>query len=409
MFADLGNGDDVPLCDWHAAARAAGTWRRRAHRLLCWSTAIGAAALPVSMPLGTAALGVGLFAALLCRAPLQRAPGFALGVIFSVWCLVSVAVTYGGGSLRLSLVYSWLAFAVGYVVYHDRTTRLLALRLLAASLSAAALLALAQFTVGLDPASKPLRLSPDGQRHAMAYGFLGYHLTYGAVAALVLPVFLAEGRRGIVGGVAGALGALLSVARLAYLGAVAGTVAYATLAAVRRGRALALALVVGLTACGAMAFLAPDKARAVLEMRDGRFAIWEVTFAIIDDHPILGVGGRSNFERDYVARWPEVVGWRPDLPFSEPKMAHPHNSFLSITANHGLPALGLYLLLLFGFVHAARRAGARHRQAGAAAAAVLVTFVVAGQFNDLAAQSETGYAFFIALALALTGRRVCES
>ena len=407
--AQHGCGGSALLLEWHAAAaRAEGWLRPLAYRVLRWSAAIGAAALPISLALGTAALGVALLAAVLCRAPLWRAPGFTLALAFSAWCLVSVAATWSGDSLRLSLVYSWLAFPVAYVAFHDRATRTLALRLLAAALGAAALLAVVQFTVGFAVGHPPLRIARDGVRYAWASGFLNYHLTFGAVAALLLPVFVAEGRRGLLGGVSAGLAVVLSVARLAYLGVVAGLVCFATLTAARRGRAFALTLLAGAAACAALALLSPAKLRSAMELRDGRFAIWEVTTTIIDAHPVLGVGGRKAFEREYSARWPEVVGWRTDLPMHEPTVKHAHNSFLSITALHGLPALGLYLLLLVGLARAARRIRAPDRRAGAAAVAVLVTYVVAGQFNDLAGQGETGYAFFIALALALTGRRAEE-
>lgn len=406
LLAKHGCGRAAPLLEWHAtAARVEGWLRPLAYRVLRWSAAIGAAVLPISLMLGTAALGVALLAALLCRAPLRRAPGFALSLAFSAWCLVSVAVNWSGETLRLSLVYSWLAFPVAYVAFHDRATRTLALRLLAASLSAAAVLAVGQFTVGFAVGHRPLRIASEGVRFAMASGFLNYHLTFGAVAALLLPVFLAEGRRGLVGGASAGLAVVISVARLAYLASVAGLVCFATLAAARRGRALALVLLAGALAFAALALLQPAKLRSAMELRDGRFAIWEVTTTIIDAHPVLGVGGRRAFTREYETLWPEVVGWRSDLPCHEPSVTHAHNSFLSITALHGLPALGLYLLLLVGLARAAHRATARDCRAGAAAAAVLMTYVVAGQFNDLAGQGETGYAFFIALALALTGRR----
>lgn len=408
MRTESGNGHDEALLAWHAATTACPQpWRRAAYLALRWSTAIAAAALPISLPLATAALVVALLAALVGRAPIHRAPGFAIAAAFSAWCLVSVAAGWTPGSQRLSVLYSWLAFPVAYLAYHDRATRQLALRLLVATLCAALLLAVVQFVVGFDLDRRPLRVSPDGSRFAHASGFLGYHLTYGAVTALLLPVFLAErGTRGrAIGAAAAGAAVVVSVARLAYLGAMAGVTAFLALAAVRRARALALAALLCITAAGGMALLAPDKLRAAATLQDGRFAIWQVTNDIIRDHPMLGVGGRRGYERAYVARWPEVVGWRDDLWVREPRMPHAHNSFLSIAAQHGLPALALYLLLMYRFARAAGQAGGRDRLAGAAAAAVLVTFVVCGQFNDLACQGETAYAFALALALALTGRR----
>lgn len=71
-----------------------------------------------------------------------------------------------------------------------------------------------------------------------------------------------------------------------------------------------------------------------------RFALWESTEAMIEDHPLLGVGWGT-----YYLAYPLYNFFIQDAGVT---IYHAHNMYLSIAAEAGLPGLLLYGILFFG-------------------------------------------------------------
>ena len=331
-------------------------------------TTVALLALPLSLAVMNIGLVLCVVGALVAWAPLYATPGFRWGVAFTACCVVSEILGWAGDGVaptRLNLLYSWLMLPLGLAAWSDARARHPALRALVIGLLAAAALALVQFTVGYDISRRPLRVALEGARFSPVSGFLGYNLTYGAVACLAGAALLGATRelgRGwrTTGRVAALAGVALSIARLALIGAVAVVVRLAL--ATGRWRRAALPVAVGaLVACGLLLQqLAPEKFAGLVHFEDGRRYIWSISAGMVGDHP-LSLGGPKRFQAEYARRWPAAFGWRNDLVV-------------------------------------------RHdREAAAGAAAVLAAFIVAGLFNNLVGQGETAYATWLALSGARRG------
>ena len=376
-------------------------------------TTVALLALPLSLAVMNIGLVLAVVGALVARAPLYATPGFRWGVAFTGCCVVSEILGWAGDGVaptRLNLLYSWVMLPLGLAAWSDARARHLALRALVIGLLAAAALALVQFTVGYDINRRPLRVALEGARFSPVSGFLGYNLTYGAVACLTGAALLGATRelgRGwrTTGRVAALAGVVLSIARLALIGAVAAVVVRLALATGRWRRAALPVAVGALVACGLLLQqLAPEKFAGLVHFEDGRRYIWSISAGMVGDHP-LGLGGPKRFQAEYARRWPAAFGWRNDLVVREPHVNHAHNNALVIATQNGLPALVCHLGLLIAVGLAILRVARHDREAAAGAAAVLVAFIVAGLFNNLVGQGETAYATWLALALALTGAR----
>lgn len=89
-------------------------------------------------------------------------------------------------------------------------------------------------------------------------------------------------------------------------------------------------------------FLRPDLEIQSLPTYYMRVALWEKAVGLIRQRPIWGVGPQMFYETD----WPLT---RPDgAPLENDKrlMQHPHNYYLQIAVEYGLPTLAAYLLLV---------------------------------------------------------------
>jgi hypothetical protein len=419
------------------AAIDAGSWRDP-RRFGLWVMRLGIATALGGLVLKIGLLNTGVISAMvgwaLCRVPLWRLAGFWWGLTFAGWCLMaSLVAKYGGGDADpihgYGLLYSWLALYLGQAAFTGpRGRRVLAGALmgLTATVFASTLLASMQFFIGHHN-DYPWRLlqAPLGERAVISEGFEDINLTQGFVMSVVALLMgfgpghaEAKTRAGTSVGtadhdrlpmvrrhrwLAGAMATfavLISGARGAVLGGSCGIWAGCAGFGWRfLLRAVLVTVVVGICAVAALAVLRPDKFDAMRHGHDGRWVIWRTSVAMIAAHPVTGVGGPEAFKRSFNETFPVVApGEIPEFAGGAP---HAHNSFLTIAANHGIPAVFLYIV----FLAAALRGAFRGGWGRALALAVVADAVIDGQFEDLAGHTVPAYALFLTLAVAsLPGR-----
>jgi O-antigen ligase len=290
----------------------------------------------------------------------------------------------------------------------DRRVFSWACSLLAAAVLAAGVVSVGQFAIGLGTHA-PLRVDRYGPR-GMAVGFFSIHLTHGFVMCVAFLALRAAHRRwsegavlGRLGVAAAAVGLVLSRARLAYVGVAAGIW---TAIAARGGRHLVRATVVALALVlllsGLMWRFEPERFGEMMRGENGRWAIWRASAAVAAEFPLLGAGSPEACKERYRQIYPTVV---PDVPTEFPEGApHAHNSFLSIAAIYGIPALLIYLGLLAAWLLAAFRERRGCADCWSLVSAVLAATVTAGMFENLAGHSVPAYATFMGLGLAFALR-----
>jgi len=413
------------------AAIDAMSWRDP-RRFGLWVMRLGIATAVGGLVLKIGLLNTGVISAMvgwgLCRVPLWRLAGFWWGVAFAGWCLMAAMVAkYGGGDADpihgYGLLYSWLALYLGQAAFAGPLGRRVlagALMGLTATVFASTLLASMQFFVGHHN-DYPWRLlqAPLGERAVISEGFEDINLTQGFVMSVVALLMgfgpghaeakTAEKSDGNADGdrlpmlrrhrwLAGAMATyavLISGARGAVLGGICGIWAGCAGFGWRfLLRAVLATILVGICAVAALAVLRPDKFDAMRHGHDGRWVIWRTSVAMIAAHPVTGVGGPEAFKRSFNETFPGVApGEIPEFAGGAP---HAHNSFLTIAANHGIPAVFLYII----FLATALRGACRGGWGRALALAVVADAVVDGQFEDLAGHTVPAYALFLTLAIA---------
>jgi O-antigen ligase len=219
-----------------------------------------------------------------------------------------------------------------------------------------------------------------------AFGTLGNPNWVGGFLAVTLPLALtgfdaaapggARRRRAALIVAATVAGLLLTLSRGAWVAATAGVVLLVLLRPDLPWRRIALASTVGAALAASLAALrfGGEEVRAALGRRgsvDGRVRMWDATASMIAQRPLTGWGPARfpvvypPFQRDHLrARGEHAVTDLTD---------HPHNEYLHLAAEAGLPA-ALALLAVFGVA----LAEATMRRTGAGAAAALVALAVHG-------------------------------
>lgn len=256
-----------------------------------------------------------------------------------------------------------LAFGAGYVSTRGPADYdALAMGVVAAGLAASAV-ALAVWGLGLYVHAEPwpglavsVGMPPEIHRANGIWGHPNHFAAY-AVLALLAGLGLPE-RRGPGAAALGALAALvllagvvLSGSRGAWLGLVAGLALFALTAAPRLGAGL----LGGLAAVAAMAEGAVRARLAGALVDPYRLAAWKSALAMIAERPFLGFGP-GGWVRGYPA-------YR--LPAETLNQPHPHDYFLQVAVEYGVPA-ALGLVALVGAALAVM-----HRRPGRASAALL--------------------------------------
>ena len=345
-------------CEHSRGAEVIATWQRRqaAGPLATWggrllaagflSACLGACMSPPLLNLG---LGLGLAGALLAQAPIHRLPGFWVAMAMSVWMCLSFAVNLPS-TKRLAfpgLAYSWPALYVFAFAASDLRIRRYGLGLLGLGGISAAVLAIGQFSIGLDIEQPPFRIAETGERATRAVGWFSHHIRFGIAMSQLAVVALAADACGwswrwrFLPLMFGMVGAVISgsrgvIAPLAFgLGAVLGG---------RGGRWVMIGLlsaagVLGLGLTGIL-WLQPERAHLALKGEDVRLEVWRTTLCIIKDHPLLGVSP-AGFDHAYT----QVIESGRSM-IENPWALQPgnaHNQYLSLAAYFGLPGLVLFL------------------------------------------------------------------
>lgn len=392
-----------PVSAFHAGL--AGLGQRHPRIVGLWLLRLGVIVLLVGCCTGVALANIGFFiaagGALIAGAPLLRLPGSRIGLVFAGWVgLSAVAAVLSGRSdvpIRgYGLLYTWIAGPLAQVALAHAATRRWALTAFAVACVASSLLAVAQYVLGWR-AEAPLHFDPTATGHRWFHGsgFFGVHLTQGFVMSLGVVALASTGL--LWGSAAAAVALLVSQARGSFVGM---AIAVGAALVSRGGRALwagsLAAIVVLLTAGAFLQATQPGKLQAALRGEDGRWPIWRTSLAIAAEQPVLGAGGPEAYKERYVSLYPTVVpGHASEFAEGSP---HAHNSFLSLVAKNGIPALLLYLCLWAVLLRAAWQPNGAARSLAAGA---LGTAVGSGMFEDLAGHAVPSYALFVLLGLAI--------
>jgi len=89
---------------------------------------------------------------------------------------------------------------------------------------------------------------------------------------------------------------------------------------------------------GGIAYTIPQIHKRILQItdskeNDSRIKIWKVTFKIIKDHPILGIGNGNfpNVYQQYIKKFPQLIN-----TYGTSDILHPHNIFLKFQSELGI-------------------------------------------------------------------------
>jgi hypothetical protein len=145
----------------------------------------------------------------------------------------------------------------------------------------------------------------------------------------------------------------------------------------------------------------PGRLTSLLDTREGttffRIQLWRSSLAMIQDHPLLGVGP-DNFLYHYRTQYVMPAAWQ------EYDLSHPHNLVLDFWLRLGVLGLGIAVWLLVGFFRRGLRAY-RHLQDGIDRLLVLglmggmVAFGVHGLVDHAFFLVDLAFAFMLMLAL----------
>ncbi|BDG07157.1 O-antigen ligase family protein [Anaeromyxobacter paludicola] len=297
----------------------------------------------------------------------------------------------------------------------SRRLALGALGLWAAAALLPSVIAFAQYRTGLDPwfaiGMRPRPIvapAPKYPGHFAAMGFftwyqrLAHNLTPPALLAAALalhPGLPVRWRRFL--GLAAALACaavLLTLSRAAWFALFAGL---ALLAVARGGRAARIGVPAALAGALLLGLAQPALRARLLHLGDAestgdRKLIWSVCAAVVEDHPLTGVGFGS-LPRRAIPYWDRISpGWT--------LRAWCHDSFFSAWAEGGpllfLAVLLYWLLLLRAFARWGRAGGPVSRAAAAGGLAAAGAMLLNSLGHDLFYASESMYGLGFALGIA---------
>lgn len=258
-------------------------------------------------------------------------------------------------------------------------------------------------------------------RDERAAGFYGHYTTYAEtlqlVASLVLGLFVALPRKshlkGLLFGAAFAAmsGALiLTVTRASWLGLLISALTIAFASASRKTLIICIAVALPLIVTG-LIVLQQKRQVGFIDPREGstawRLTVWGEGVRVLTNNPrhlLVGVG-MDSLKRHW-REWGMFDNGR--LPWG-----HLHSTPLQIAFERGLPALSLWLILLFIYGRmlwrlARRGAVEQWAEHGLVLGALggLVGFVVSGLVHYNLGDSEVAMIFYLLMGLTLTAERL---
>jgi O-antigen ligase len=265
------------------------------------------------------------------------------------------------------------------------------------------------YLCGVRPAAVPAAWLGEICRHSQRVrGPFSIYMTFGGVLLLGVLFFLAclanvPWRRigWMLPGTGIAMAALaLTYSRNAWLGLVAGALG---LVLTGRRAIRVVAVLAGAVVLVSVAIPGPvaQRARSMIDVEDptvrDRVAMWRSGFAMISDHPLLGVGPGEVRAWYQHYRRPEAV---------RPSTGHLHNSPIQVAAERGLPALGIWVWLWIVFFREGWRILARtgrdfpeRRALVCASLAGVAGFLVAGLFEHNFGDAEVVMVVYALMAL----------
>ncbi|MBI5471746.1 MAG: O-antigen ligase family protein [Ignavibacteriae bacterium] len=226
------------------------------------------------------------------------------------------------------------------------------------SASAAMLYAVSQSVTGID-FLRPGELTSIGFGFYRSTGFYGFYLTFAALAMatfFIAGAQVLERRRWtfVLIAVAAFLAIIGSFARSIWIAVALIVPLFAFLRGRRFGTYVTLSLVslVLIASLTIPAFYVRIVSIVDLGQNQTRLNLWKSAVAMASDHPLLGVG-EDNW--DFFFEHYRVQGGFYDTT------VHPHNDYLNVLANSGVPGLILFVTIWAMIIHAGVRAFRRRR------------------------------------------------
>ncbi len=259
-----------------------------------------------------------------------------------------------------------------------------------------------------DPLSSTNPFTSEAVRY-IARGTFSHHQTFANIYFMIFSLGFSLAlepatavRRLLAAGLAAALGlaVVFSYTRGVWLAAL---VAVLTIAFFKNRRALGLTILVLALVWGVVATVPStyaDRARSIFNIRDNidRLVIWETSWAMLRDHPILGIGP-GNFPRlqeEYL----------PPAPGARIGRSHAHNIYLHLAVERGVFAFVAfgwmwYVVLRIGLSSLRFLAGGNGFRLAALRGAVggVIGFLTDGLFQNNFGDSEVRAVLLFLLAL----------